>query len=805
MVAFNQDPQVSDSPSFLHYSRGEKHIDYASIFGDLDNVIKGGAQAVDLGNIHNIDQQIQKSYDGANDEFGIGAAANMQADPNNPIQPTPVEINRAGDDLKSLNTAFQAGVVKPSYYHARLESVVRSLRAQYPGYRDVIDQRVSSITGETPANSLRASLEEESRQTSAQGQRAQTQLLEARKSAAENGIVPDPNDTADQIWAKTYPAMAQKAKIAGQEAQLKADAALGQTKETQAIQVAQSKIDNMGDLVLGGVIGTATNGAQGEKLADMVKTFQSDGVISKDEQEQLMAGYQQLQAQYKQKVQEVMSDPMYSSITPQNREALLKSANSRLDAVGQMIESKQWGALVWNQQVSDGIAKGDLAKVLSRSDLMRAVQVLNTIGGQQAAAEFLTSNPNKLDEYHKLISSVTAMQTITGEKTLDDGIKSIIQNAKDPKSAGPAVDQYIKLTLSNLKSATDPEAIKAAAGGLYKAGATPLAYMTPQSAQQTFQKMTTADITKKVMATGDTDTINGYSKFAKDGFMKVFADQIGDIKQAIDSKTFKLTYDEATGMFRGEDLKVTQDASLAPYSTVGGVNMTTDPLQVSVSNTDAKRAVDNLNQNVINMNPIMKATGDDLSQIPAMLQKLGVQADFAKGNSNVKDDTPNRDRQKTGTDDVTGSIDVTPKALAMMDEADKAELNDLVQTGGKMTRGIRNNNPGNIEAHGGPNDGRFAVYQSPETGLKAMGSLLTRYQTKYNRNTINEIIHRWAPPKENDTAAYVARVSKIAGIGADDPVDLKDTGVLAKIMQGMITVENGHNPYPEQLIEASLQ
>jgi hypothetical protein len=88
-------------------------------------------------------------------------------------------------------------------------------------------------------------------------------------------------------------------------------------------------------------------------------------------------------------------------------------------------------------------------------------------------------------------------------------------------------------------------------------------------------------------------------------------------------------------------------------------------------------------------------------------------------------------------------------------------------------RGIRNNNPGNI-VYGGfakqmgatGSDGRFAVFQSMEDGIKAAVKLLEGYVAK-GYDTVRSIINRWAPPGENNTSAYVDAVAKKLGISAD--------------------------------------
>jgi hypothetical protein len=116
-------------------------------------------------------------------------------------------------------------------------------------------------------------------------------------------------------------------------------------------------------------------------------------------------------------------------------------------------------------------------------------------------------------------------------------------------------------------------------------------------------------------------------------------------------------------------------------------------------------------------------------------------------------------------------------------------------------RGIRNNNPGNIEygpfaqsAGAVSSDGRFAQFPTMDAGKQAMIKLLRSYATR-GYNTPNKMINRWAPPSDgNPTQAYAADAAKAAGIGPDDPLNFGDQGQVEKFVQAMIMRENGVLP-----------
>lgn len=129
-----------------------------------------------------------------------------------------------------------------------------------------------------------------------------------------------------------------------------------------------------------------------------------------------------------------------------------------------------------------------------------------------------------------------------------------------------------------------------------------------------------------------------------------------------------------------------------------------------------------------------------------------------------------------------------------------------------MPRGIRNNNPGNIEANSANmwsgtegDDGRFVKFKEAKWGIRAMAVLLTNYQLLHKLNTIEGIVNRWAPPKENDTGSYVDVVAATVGIEPHEPIDISDASVMMPLVKAIITVENGQQPYADSVILEALK
>ncbi len=125
-------------------------------------------------------------------------------------------------------------------------------------------------------------------------------------------------------------------------------------------------------------------------------------------------------------------------------------------------------------------------------------------------------------------------------------------------------------------------------------------------------------------------------------------------------------------------------------------------------------------------------------------------------------------------------------------------------------RGIRNNNPGNIERTGTKwrgmsadqsKDSRFVVFDYPEWGIRAIARVIKTYMGR-GVNTVQGIINTWAPPSENDTAAYIAAVARKIGVTPYQPLD---AGALPGLVAAIIFHENGQQPYSADQIARGIE
>lgn len=122
----------------------------------------------------------------------------------------------------------------------------------------------------------------------------------------------------------------------------------------------------------------------------------------------------------------------------------------------------------------------------------------------------------------------------------------------------------------------------------------------------------------------------------------------------------------------------------------------------------------------------------------------------------------------------------------------------------RLPRGYRNNNPLNIRISANawlgklrPNtDGTFEQFRTMAHGYRAAFVLLRTYVNRYGLTTPRAVIARWAPPSENDTAAYLAAVCARSGLAPDAPLDPASWEQMGALVHAMAVAENGPSPAP---------
>ena len=118
----------------------------------------------------------------------------------------------------------------------------------------------------------------------------------------------------------------------------------------------------------------------------------------------------------------------------------------------------------------------------------------------------------------------------------------------------------------------------------------------------------------------------------------------------------------------------------------------------------------------------------------------------------------------------------------------------------QLPRGLRNNNPGNIEiSKRNPwngeikpsQDKRFAQFASMAFGYRALIKLLQNYHKLHGCKTVADYINRWAPSHENNTSAYINAVARALQVPTTHVVDVDDEATMCAMAAAISQHENG--------------
>jgi hypothetical protein len=196
MAVFNPDVPDQPMPNYTGYSKGISPVEGNKTWGliakGVGDVLENTVQAYDLQNKAEIDkkvdagineirdaeiQRLSAAADVVTGKTGAGPAptalnpttnpADAQTPPLNLLDPNkseniPPEVAQAGEyaanaRMAGLNSTRDVSKELKLYYDAKMLMFAKSIRSQYPGYVDYIDQKVSNELGGNPANLVLAS------------------------------------------------------------------------------------------------------------------------------------------------------------------------------------------------------------------------------------------------------------------------------------------------------------------------------------------------------------------------------------------------------------------------------------------------------------------------------------------------------------------------------------------------------------------------------------------------------------------------------------------------------------------------
>lgn len=141
---------------------------YGDLFKDIVSTVdlagKGGVELVkkDIENkVYEVADRERQAYTDILQKVKAGVGVKNVLDSNTEMtdeESTPAEVAGLPDSLAALQGARDSGKISGTYYQSRLLAEAKIIRAQYPNFREYIDQQFAKVTGTNPANAYIHSL-----------------------------------------------------------------------------------------------------------------------------------------------------------------------------------------------------------------------------------------------------------------------------------------------------------------------------------------------------------------------------------------------------------------------------------------------------------------------------------------------------------------------------------------------------------------------------------------------------------------------------------------------------------------------
>lgn len=792
MVAFNPQTQDIGVPDMTGNSRGTgANRTFETLFSGIQNVAGNVLDIKDKEQKFQILEGSQGVFDQVNKEFGLEV---------------PDGVNDGLETMKTLQNAVKQGKISEVNYYGRLATLSKQLRSKYPGYEDVVDQTIQSVTGTRPANAYRDAIFQEI-SAAAEGASSEQKFKRQWEKDNEGELAaifgpeyfenPEAYDF-QKVRAKVAGFKAEKTQIEAERDRLALANSQGDFNDKRA----KRTIDRDFTFITSSVLNSSV-GANSPSFSQKLEEFVAKGGGSAQETQEFIST-----------ISKAESD-LRVALLSRGREAYVAAGLASNDDVNKAIEEAMYPLTKAKEAVLGGDFKlaGKFATI---TQIMKDEQVAGMMEDPtfRAGAGLDFINKALGDQYFgsRVLEMEDLALEVAGRTALGQqgALRSVIEHGNSKLSRDTLKSSFKVLTDPNLQAENFSNVIDQ----LF--GPQAIDFMSPKVvAAEDLEKIYTdflrPEVTQAVFSKGTEADKEKYTQWAYSKALAIpaFRAAAGDIntvlgmipgaKVEFDEKNLRVRIVTTPSLGVVQGAQGTLNTLVAPALEKGMRAVGWEPYG---------RATNALNKVLATMKPIMEASGEDpvegtkrllkdlsvdingqspdsanpkgLGFFGWIWQAVGVsEAGASEGPSKAKGsalpEIPNSDSEidflfeqdesdlEDGLGSPLGSVASAGKGFTDVKVGDKT-----VRRQG--SRAWRNNNPGNIEygafarskgAIG--SDGRFAVFDTYESGRKAKEALLFE-SSSYKDRTIAQAIARYAPPSENDTQSYARAVARAVGV-----------------------------------------
>lgn len=653
MADLNKTPNPTNDPSYLGLSQGtdrpQPNRVFGSLFEGIGQTIAADIQIKDKENLDNISKELYRGVDSIRDSQGVGTAVAGESILHTTTRELPEPVQTSTDTIDRLTQAYAAGKISDTSYWTKVESLVRQVRAKYPGYREEIDKKVSSITGTTPANALRNSILNDLQKLEARSVSQMDKFESWERTNMEwiALVAPDyfNRKAAGNPYSKEWilNSVAQKQASVKQIDINNKELANAEAEGKLTENVASSYATNAANTFAWNTLDAAkaiklSNGMTFDQVIDQV--ISSGKPPSPELLQELMGQINNVEAQMNLGLSKLMTQ-----INPETGKSysyfmrgdvnkinnIKQSAMAPLLAIknaiatGDLAVAKYWSNLVKSQ--TDATS----ARILAQGGAVQTLAGVANLNGGEAIVPHLLSESNKgfLNELTQQITNMNTMKVATGNQTVDQAIAEINRETNRNPNANAKIINDVA-TLLGKNDVTSDAFLNLAKGTFSSNFLERLESSNPSAQLNFFKKLLSPSIQKKMEEVKGTDPqlYNQYTNWVMKNTASLFRQQFSDLKQGIETVPYlEVRYDQKTSQFLAKVNKEGQKLLSEPAIGTGS-------LLVQPQINTAMQGIKQVNEVLQTITPILKKNGQDVPQVlDALFRDMGVNPNNKKQSS----------------------------------------------------------------------------------------------------------------------------------------------------------------------------
>lgn len=663
MGAFNPTAGADErTPSFVGDSKGIRFDDaradtsLANLFEGLGEGLLMGVNAIDQGIQENIQGEINTGMDQLDADFGIDSAANIGDVYSRRNEPA--AITDSMRHLEGLQQAREEGKLTESHYWARAQSLVRQLRGKYPGYRDVIDDKIGGITGVRPANALRRSLMEEWGQGAGDDQKLViSKINEMSKDGSLRRAFPDIDKRMAEGNLPSWPELIlgqsawqeEQAVIDRGRARLSVANEKGQLDQKEAARTFRQEVTVRKDGVFNEAVVLAES-ELGVSLLDMARKMHRDRSTGKpwapEEAQQLGSLVEDARLQLSQVFDATLRDYVMEGIapTPQEVDAARTEFMQQINDLEKSLKDKDTGGLhtfALSMEARKLRLKSDL---IDRNPGIELTEVFKETVGSETLSVVLANEPEYMTAYAELHRRIMLNNAMLGDPNDPERAKSIREDletiARDGQVTNQQASEITKATITGFVRTIEqigsdkelpPQVLANHVEYMFGEeafGATQ--HLSLEARKQFFSRVSSPQVTKKMMELRDNgrpELWEKYQKWVANEFKSQFQGDVVTVQNyVLNPETFDIQYDPQRMSFEfvlNPALSATEKMRIEHTGQVRVLEQT-------------RRSINNAIQTIA---PVIEANGmDPAEQIQILLTKeMGFDPDAAPEEQTVID------------------------------------------------------------------------------------------------------------------------------------------------------------------------